>query len=348
MTRIASRISGLLTPFIGRVPGFSGPSEVMLRGGPAPLVAVDNLAALRARPFLQPDWLPLAVTVHDKRYREIRKAHRYFGEVIAEVTGAPPLRMLCHDDDIVAYVYLFFGLDSYESLSVRLFAAFAKEAGGVLDIGAYTGLFGMVAAAANPAAEVIAFEPMAHIVDRARLNLAMNRIANMRVEQKAISGRAGVQSLTLYGASASTTGASLASKPRSDIGSIEVEVTRIDDVAAGMKAPVRLIKLDTEGDEPAAMRGGAETFGRDGPALLAEVLTDDAVREQGGIMAGYGYRGWYVNERNRRLVKIDDAFTLKGRGYGNVIYLKGEAEERRAQTIASEFRAQPFQAGKGR
>lgn len=347
MTRIASRISGLLTPRGGKQ-ALDGADEVMLRGGRAPALAQANLAALTARPCLAPDWLPLAVSVHDKRYREARKAHDFYGEVTAEVTGAPPLRMLCHDDDIVAYVYFYFGRDSYESLSLRLFSAFAADAGGVLDIGAYTGLFGMVAAAANPAAEVIAFEPTPHIVARARLNIALNRIANMRVEPKAISERAGSQSLTLYGASGATTGASLASKSRSDIGSMEVAVTRIDDVAAAMKAPLRLIKLDTEGDEPAAMRGGAETFLTHGPALLAEVLTDDAVRAQGEIMAGYGYRGWYVNERDRRLAKIDGDFTLKRRGYGNVIYLKGRADADRALAITRDFRAQPFVSSRRR
>lgn len=337
MSRVALRAAGLF----GRI--FAGrSSEATLTGARLPRILQENLEALTARPCLAPDWRPMAVSVHDRRYREARRAHRYHGEVVAQITGAPPVRMLCHDDDIVAYTYFFFGRDSYESLSLRLFAGFAERGGAVLDIGAYTGLFGLVAARVGAGAEVIGFEPAPHIAERARLNGALNGLTGFRVETKAISGESGRAGLTLYGESSATTGASLASKPRSDIGVMQVDVTTVDEVAAGLSAPVRLIKLDTEGDEPSAMDGAAKTLAASRPVVLSEVLRDDAVRVQCAKMAAYGYQAWYINERGRRLARVNDGFSLKARGYGNLIFLAGKEDRQRAKALTEAFRAEDF------
>ncbi|QIE54028.1 FkbM family methyltransferase [Pikeienuella piscinae] len=344
MTRIVSRITDFFSHRSSDASPKEEPSEIALKGRPPPAVAVDNLSALLARPRLAPDWRPLAVSVHDRRYREMRRAHHYFGEVVAEVTGAPPVRMLCHDDDIVAYVYFFFGQDSYEPLSLRLFAGFAEDGGAVLDIGAYTGLFGLVAAATNPAATVTGFEPFSHVAARARLNIALNGLSNLKLEGKAISDRSGSAALTLYGGSSATTGASLAKKARSDIGVLEVEVTQVDDVASDLPAPVRLMKIDTEGDEPAAMKGAAETLASAGPVVLSEVLSDDAVRAQCAQMFAHGYRAWFISERARRLIPVDENFSLDGRGYGNLIFLRGAEDAARAEALTAEFRELDFVA----
>lgn len=337
MSWILSEFAGLFRKAASRAP-----SAIAMKGEGLPAPLQDNLKALRGRPWLAPDWRPLAVSAHDRRFREMREAHRYYGEVVAEVTGAPPVRMLCHDDDIVAYTYFFFGRDSYESLSMRLFAGFAERGGAILDIGAYTGLFGLVAARTRPDAEVVGFEPMAYIAERARLNGGLNGLANFRVETKAISGRSGSAELTVYGGSTATTGASLATKPRSDMGVVNVEVTTVDEVAAGLSAPVRLIKMDTEGDEPSAMDGAAKTLAKDRPVVFSEVLRDEAVRVQTGKMAAYGYRAWYINERARRLAPVEDGFSLEKRGYGNLIFLAGEEDRQRALALALAFRELDF------
>lgn len=101
-------VSGLAEAFRGKALK-SEPSASCLTGENLRPAVNDNLNALKARPFLKPGWKRQSLNVHDKRFREARKAHSYFGEVLVEVTGAPPVRMLCHDDDIVAYTYFNFG-----------------------------------------------------------------------------------------------------------------------------------------------------------------------------------------------------------------------------------------------
>ena len=314
------------------------PSVMSLNGNPTLPLAVSNLKALKARPCIAPDWKFRAVTVHEEIYNKTRRAYPYFGEVQVVVTGTPLVRMLSHNDDMVACIYFYFGRDAYESLSVRLFAEFAKGAEAVLDIGAFTGLFGLVAARVEPKALVTSFEPLPHIAERARLNGELNGLTNYQVKAQAVSGVAGAAALTLYGGTTATTGASLAKKTRSDIGSITVDVTTIDDYARGLgDRRVRLIKLDTEGDEVAAIVGGAQTLATQRPVVLAEVLNDKAVADQTGAMAAHGYKAWYVDEKARRLVAVGDGFTLAKRGYGNLLFAADEACVARAQAVAEAF-----------
>lgn len=313
------------------------PSATSLRGETPPAVAAANLAALQARPCLAPDWTPRFVHSHSREFRDLRAAYSYFGEVRVDVTGAPPLVMLNHNDDLVAATYFFFGRDAYESLSVRLFAGLSVGADAVLDIGAYTGLFGLVAAKTARGAHVSSFEPIPHIAARARLNGALNRLGDYVVAQKAVGEAPGAAELTLYGGHAGTTGASLAEKPRSDVGRIEVEVTTIDEYASGLGGRrIGLIKLDTEGAEVAAMAGGAGVFREHGPIVLSEILNDAALAAQCDAMAAHGYDAWHVDERQRKLKRV--RADAPPQSYGNVLFARGR-DISRARAIAVAFRS---------
>lgn len=319
----------------------AAPSALSLKGGAVGPVVETNLKALKARPCIAPDWTPRFIKAQSPLLREMRAEHRFFGEVRVDVTGAPPLVMLNHDDDLVACIYFFFGKDAYESLSVHLFAKFSEGAEAVLDVGAFTGLFGLLAAKIAPEAHVASFEPTPHIVERARLNGVLNGLDNYFVVGEAVSDAAGEAVLTLYGGGAATTGASLASKPRSDIGSITVDTTTIDDYVAGLGGRrVSLIKLDTEGAELSAIAGAAATLRHHGPVVLSEVLSDDALAAQADAMAPYGYTPHFINDKWRRIVAIGPKFTLSNRGgYGNVIFTRTKSDLQRARRTAEAFQA---------
>jgi FkbM family methyltransferase len=70
-----------------------------------------------------------------------------------------------------------------------------------------------------------------------------------------------------------------------------VRVDRITVDSLGL-TDVRFIKLDVEGHELNALRGAAETIGRDRPALLIEVEERHGqMLEVLGVMGSWGYRG---------------------------------------------------------
>lgn len=311
---------------------------------PLSLVAARNLAALEARPCIAPDWTPRCVKVQNRNYSELRRTEAYFGNVQVRVSGAPPVEMLNMNDDMVSYVYFYYGLDAYESLSVYLFGQLAQEAEAVLDIGAFTGLFGLVAAKCAPAAKVVSFEPVDYIADRARTNGRMNGLRNYSVETVAVSATEGRRTLELYGHTAATSGSSFAKKKVSSLGSAEVDVTTIDAYMARQapNARLSLIKLDTEGDEVQAIQGGANRITADGPVMLSEVLSNEALEAQIAVMRPYGYDVAFVDEDARALIHLTGPnavdFDLKRHMYGNVVFFRGDESAARLTDAAETFR----------
>jgi FkbM family methyltransferase len=62
---------------------------------------------------------------------------------------------------------------------------------------------------------------------------------------------------------------------------------------------VRLIKMDIEGHEAAALRGAEQTIKRDSPLLLLELETRHPwAGDAAAILAGWGYRGFVMPERS--------------------------------------------------
>ena len=88
------------------------------------------------------------------------------------------------------------GIYGYEPHTVRLFYALAKRARTVLDIGAYFGLYALVAARANPGALVHAFEPVPQNLELLRHFLVLNGATQVVSHALAIAREPG--EATLY------------------------------------------------------------------------------------------------------------------------------------------------------
>lgn len=70
----------------------------------------------------------------------------------------------------------------------------------------------------------------------------------------------------------------------------KVPVLPIDDLVSGSVAPVRLIKLDVEGMEEAAIAGAWKTIRRFLPDLFVEIWDEDVLERIGAKLAPLGYK----------------------------------------------------------
>lgn len=335
----AHRVASLARKVVGRSADSVDLKMQSLSGATLPSVAVENLRAISARSTVK----PRSVKVQNPEYSALRQDFAYHGICHAAIRRHPGVDLINLNDDMVAYCYFYFGPNAYEALSVFLYSEVAKRSHRVLDVGSFTGLFGVVAAKANHKADVVAFEPLPHIAERARQNAALNRLSNMTVETCALLAAVGRAQLTIFGGDLATTGASLAAKPIGDVGAIDVAVSTIDAYSRQRwgNTNVDLIKLDTEGDELSALAGAAETLAHGRPLVLSEVLNDAAVSAQCDYMAQYGYHASFVNEAAWRLVPVRNSkataepFKLKAFGYGNMLFHHPEKHsELIAETLA--------------
>jgi FkbM family methyltransferase len=173
------------------------------------------------------------------------------------------------------------GLASYESPTPAIFAGLVGQAEGVvLDIGANTGIYTLLAAAASPTARVCAFEPVAEVQELLHANLALNPDLASRivVEGRALSRVCATLPFfeTINDRGFVSTSSTLELGHAMQIGDHvrrDIATETLDGWAAESGVgPIRLVKMDVEGHEHAVLDGGRRVMGRHRPFIVAEML----------------------------------------------------------------------------
>lgn len=173
------------------------------------------------------------------------------------------------------------GLASYEAPTPAVFVHLARHAAGLaLDVGANTGVFALLAAAANPQLRVCAFEPLGSVRELLRENLAYNPDLAPRivVEPFALSRAEGSFPFfeTINDQGLITTSSSLELEHARQVGEFRSSpvITRTLDAWAEKlgPAPIELVKIDVEGHEDAVIEGGRKTIERHRPFIIVEIL----------------------------------------------------------------------------
>lgn len=182
----------------------------------------------------------------------------------------------------------------------------------VLDLGANIGQYTLLAAKrVGDQGRVYAFEPATAEYRKLAANVARNRFRNVVIEKRAVGAEPGTALLHTcadgYGLYHS-----LGSPIRGGRGaSEEVPVTTLDVFAAERELErVDLVKMDIEGAELAALRGGRDLFSRtDAPVIVCEFSEPAArgmghsTRELRALLEEYGYRLYRWETASGRLAE---------------------------------------------
>jgi FkbM family methyltransferase len=187
-------------------------------------------------------------------------------------------------DDRLARDLVWTGFGRWESTTVPIVYQFAQHSRGFLDIGAYTGIYTLLACASNSALEVAAFEPQPDVFRMLEANVRANPGFSHRVTlvPKAVSDKPGDALLSVPH---DPTAASIV--PGREGTSRLVRTVRGDDaVPPGLE--VDLIKIDVEGHELAVLSGLERTL-ETHPVLIVECLSGafSPVRD---VLRRSGYR----------------------------------------------------------
>ena len=139
----------------------------------------------------------------------------------------------------------------------------------VLDIGAHHGLYTLLLSRlVGESGLVHAFEPHPSNVEKLRENIELNGMANVVVNELAVSKKRGV-SLFNYGNSSTVSSLKELSKQRDDWH--EVQTVSVDEyVRAAGVGRVSFVKIDVEGAEDWVLAGMEAILARDCPTLLLE------------------------------------------------------------------------------
>ena len=176
----------------------------------------------------------------------------------------------------------------WEASTQPVLFGLAKQASVFVDVGAYSGIYTVLACIANPELHAVAIEPNPAKLPQLWSNVAANGIADrVTVIGKALSARAGTAKLSIPGDDST---ASLHGSGRSGR-VVDVDVTTGDLALDGLR--VGLVKIDVEGLEGEVVRGMARVLGTHHPKIIAECLDPAALSDLRRATREFGYQHVY-------------------------------------------------------
>ena len=196
-----------------------------------------------------------------------------------------------------------------ERVSMQLWMELARHSSVVVDVGANTGIYSLVAKAVNPNAKVHGFEPVSRVFQKYVQNCRLNGF-DIVAEELALSNQDGTATLYDFNSEhvlAATLDREIYAELPGEQREVSVPVTKLSTyIAARGLERVDLMKIDVESHEPEVLEGLGAYLQSFKPTLLIEVLTDAVGRSLERIVGGLGYLYFDIDEVNppRRVEQI--------------------------------------------
>lgn len=159
---------------------------------------------------------------------------------------------------------------SFEPDFLDCFLDKARTSKIIYDIGSYIGTYALAAAAINPEADIIAFEPQPENYQAILANVAHNRFDRIRVYPVAVGDQNSSLTFSHVGQTGSISQPN--AEPRSGETKQLVEAVTLDTLLRRDALPVPdLVKIDVEGYEAHVLRGMREILEQHHPTILLEL-----------------------------------------------------------------------------
>ena len=188
-----------------------------------------------------------------------------------------------------------------ESISIQLWEKLSQSADFIIDIGANTGIYSLLAQATNPRAKVLAFEPIERVRKKLQANVLLNKFP-IEISGFAISDIDGAQlicdDLNLEHPYSTTLNKNFAEEIFSTIDTYEIEIRTLDGLipSDSVENSLLLIKVDVEQHESYAIKGMLELIQNARPIILIEILTQEIGDEIFSHIKNLNYAYYRIDE----------------------------------------------------
>jgi FkbM family methyltransferase len=256
----------------------------------------------------------LPVDVSGKQLLEHMKKNPFYGFVDVTPPGGGGFVMLNLNDCAVSSKIFWTGRFSYEPGSLAIWRMLCRNSNTIVDCGAYTGIYSLVAASVNRGASIFAFEPVSFIRARLSKNAIINNCTKIKVYSFALGYGSETIDLNIpFGPEVFSSGTSIVYGKKSDT----IEVVKVDSYDNLNLPPPDLIKIDAEGAEDIVLQGMKNSL-VENPFILSEVLD----RREPESLLKYlpiGYQFFFVKESGS-MVLTTNFDEWRNSGGLNVIY----------------------------
>jgi FkbM family methyltransferase len=235
-------------------------------------------------------------------------SYSYRGFVDVDFLKTSPFVMFTNSDCSVCSEVLSQG--SFEFGSLSIWVQYSREATGIIDIGAYSGIFSLAAAAVRPDIRVHAFEPNPFTCARLRLNKVANGLFNIVDHNAAIGDEAGFAELRWKqkrGVSLPSNATFAAIRNVTDDllerATVQVRTLEAADFAASLGNRL-LMKIDVEGVELAVFKGLRNLLPLR-PDIILETFDSNACALIQKMLEPYDYKTYLIHEHDGTLQPQD-------------------------------------------
>mgnify|MGYP001562704675 CR=1 FL=1 len=191
------------------------------------------------------------------------------------------------------------GIDrGYEKISLQIWGKLCKESKVILDIGANTGVYSLMAKTINPSARVYAFEPLEQVFDKLQSNCRLNSydISCLEVAASNYDGKAKVYLSSMEHAYSVTVNENRCDSAR-EVFEQEVRTIKLSTFIDENQIPIiDLMKIDVETHELQVLKGMEGYLDQMRPSMIIEVLNDEVGRDIEGLLGGKGYLFFNIDE----------------------------------------------------
>lgn len=245
--------------------------------------------------------------------RPPREDLAFYGYHAIDIFDCPPFTMFTNNDCPRVFEFRYDG--SFEPGSMRLWCHLARQATGILDVGAHVGVFSLAAGALRPDIPIHAFEPNLFALSRLRINRDINAFTNIQEHYCAVAQKQMVTTLTTGTDKGSRiySGGNILTPPGPDSGTQTVVFAGpLDDF--GIDVGDRgLIKIDVEGAEHLVFEGMKGVLQRR-PDIILETFSPANAEKIDTRIRDLGYRVFRILEAERRLVPVDTLLAADRQG----------------------------------
>jgi len=226
------------------------------------------------------------------------------GEIPIVLPFMPSFKMFSENDDAVIKELYWSEFTGWELTSLKIWHRLALAAGKgiILDIGAYSGIYSLVASVTNPDSSIMAFDIQQKCLDRLQKNISINTLENISYKLAACSDRDEVISFSFREAEGILCSvASIVSKEENTT-SANVEAIKLDNflTQTDQMSNVKLIKIDVEDAEVSTLAGLQNTITTSQPDILIEINNSGNIRKVVGLLPDH-YNIYSIDEDRYRI-----------------------------------------------
>lgn len=212
-------------------------------------------------------------------------------------------KMIDLNDDYV--VKSFSNDDCYEPGMLYKWIEFSKKSKySILDIGASTGLYSLIAASVNRSVYVHAFEPYSRAYSRLINNKYINFLNKIKIHCCALSDNDDVSKFSIKNLEGPiTTAGSLDNNNNYEFNIPVIKRKLSSELADNEK--IGLIKIDAEGHELHILENIKYVVMRDTPIIFCEILNNDMFEKIFNFLERIKYELSGIEENSRKVIKTN-------------------------------------------